>query len=135
MNVRLFKVNQKNEIVISFLEQIQNEVLIISQFTREYIEQPSLSSHDILANKIVLEIKQLQMKLNVNNNLMSSLIESKEYGIDVFVKDVREIKQIITNDPFKQANKTYSAKVKNSIYIKLEKLNAKLLSAKLSIYK
>ena len=86
------------------------------------------------ASLIKSEIKRLQVKLNLNKETIDKSLKKNTYKVVDLIIDIRDLKKIITDDPFMQKN-SYSENQKNIIYNKLEEIGSKLLQTKLEMYK
>lgn len=130
INIKLAKKNKSNEIFISLLERYEDDINLIQVKAMNYIrDKNNNEAHDI---KWLL--KTLNIKLSRLEEFYKLYDKSFIYSINDMKKELLELKQSITNDPFMQ-DATYTATKKTQIIQNFEKIKININKEKINLYK
>lgn len=135
INIKIFKNNKSKELIIALIDSFQKEFEELRTLTIIYVDRDELKKGDKEAKKIIWIIKQLQLKIKYNEEIFKEFEDLTFYNTNNLKKDVRELKKLITDDPFMQNGKKYTTKKKIDINEKFSGIEATLNLVKLKLYK
>ena len=130
INIKLSNKNKSYEILINLLEKYENVLDKIHTITMRYIANKEKND----ANDIKWLLKQMSIKLSNLEELYKLYDISFIYKIENMEKELLELKQSITNDPFMQHSE-YTPAQKTNIIQNFEKIKTNINKEKINLYK
>lgn len=136
INIKIFKNNKSKEFHISLLDSFLKDLSELNTLTTKYINKDKLLSDEGKkeAQEIIWNLKKYQIKIKYNSSILDENKGEKTYKSIDMTNDIRELKKLITNDPFMQKSK-YNSKQKTEIFQKFSYIESKINNMRIALYK